>query len=119
MFHALGIALLSIGIVALLAIAVLSALRLRRFAQAATRLRSHPMFEAEWRNHQIEVARRLTTGIERVQDDARRLGPAFAKIVMAIEELGMLVRVSSNATEAVLRSGLPWLAGVLRRGSEA
>jgi hypothetical protein len=115
MLHALGIALLLIGIVALLAIAVLFALRLRRFAHAAKRLRSHPMFEAEWRNHQIEVARRLTTGIERTQADARRLGTAFAKIAMAVDELGTLVRVSSNATEAVLRSGLPWLAGVLSR----
>ena len=50
-------------------------------------------------------------------DDARRLGPAFAKIAMAVEELGAIVRVSSNATEAVLRSGLPWLAGVLSRES--
>jgi hypothetical protein len=115
MFRALGIALLLIGIVALLVIAVLFALRLRRFGQAAKRLRSHPMFEAEWRNHQIEVARRLTTGTERISDDARRLGTAFAKIAMAVEELGTLVRVSSNATEAVLRSGLPWLAGVLSR----
>jgi hypothetical protein len=113
MLHALALALLLIGIVALLAIAVLFALRLSRFARAAKKLRSHPMFEAEWRNHQIDVARRLTTGIERIQDDSRRLGSAFAKLAMAVEELGALVRASSNATEAVLRSGLPWLAGVL------
>ncbi len=113
MFHALGITLVLIGILSLVAVAVLFALRLRSFAHAAQKLRSHPMFEAEWRNHQIEVARRLTTAIERIQDDARRLGPAFAKIAMAVEELGAIVRVSSNATEAVLRAGLPWLAGVL------
>ena len=113
MLHALAIALLLIGIVALLAIAVLFALRLSRFARAAKKLRSHPMFEAEWRNHQIDVARRLTTGVERIQDDGQRLGSAFAKLAMAVEELGALVRLSSNATEAVLRSGLPWLAGVL------
>lgn len=113
MIHTLGVTLLFIGIAAMLAIAVLTALRMRRFARAARALRSHPLFEAEWREHQLLVARRLETAAERLRNDFGRLGPALAQLALSVEELGMLVGGTSRATEQVLRTGLPWLAGVL------
>jgi hypothetical protein len=114
MVGTIGLALLGAGILAMCTIAVLAALRVRRVARAAASMRSHPIFETQWREHQSAVVRRLNAGVTALGEKLRELGPAIAKVAIAIEALRAAAYDTSRPVERLLRTELPWLVGLFR-----
>ncbi|MBV8366593.1 MAG: hypothetical protein JO194_08820 [Candidatus Eremiobacteraeota bacterium] len=114
MIHTLGVILTLLGLLAIVIIAVLTALRVRTVVAAAATLRSHPMFEPQWRAAQTQKIERLQSGSVRLREDLIRLGPALATLAVALYELGSLAYKGSPSVDAAMRRGLPWLAGLLR-----
>lgn len=115
MIHVIGVSMIVIALLAIAAIALATVFRFRALVPAFARLRSHPVFEAEWREHQTRTIARIQSGATRLQQDFVALSAAVATLLIALKELGSVVRGTSRPVDLILRLGLPWLAGVLQQ----
>jgi hypothetical protein len=114
MFHIIGLTMMLVALVAAVGGAGFVVIRGVRLARAGKRLRSHPIFDAEWRARQQDKTRRLSVGVAKLKEDLGSMATALARLALAIDELGALAYGSSRPIERVLRIGLPWLSGLLR-----
>ncbi|HZV79517.1 MAG TPA: hypothetical protein VFF60_07850 [Candidatus Binatus sp.] len=114
MIHWIGIGFVIVALLVIVAIVVSAALQFRAVARAAAKLRSHPLFESDWRAAQALKVQRVRDGSEQLRNDLARLGPALASLALALYELGALAYRPSPSIERVMRHGIPWLSGLLR-----
>ena len=114
MSHIIGLMMMLVAVVAIVAGVAFVGLRVMQLARAGKKLRSHPIFDAEWRVRQQDKIRRLSAGGAKLKEDIGHLAAAVARLALAIDELGALAYGSSRPIERVLRIGLPWLSGLLR-----
>ena len=113
MFAAIGIACVSVGLIAVVAALVVAALRLRRLVRAVAELRAHPIFDQVWLGRQKALVRNLAVNAAILKSDVEALIASLLKLAAALEALGAIGDDLSGAIEQLLGSKLPWLRGLL------
>jgi hypothetical protein len=112
MFEIAGISMLLISLIAVLALAVVTALRMRRLATRISSLRSHPMLDPEWLSRKRAVLISLAEDAQRMRTGFTRLKAAFDAIARDFDELTIAVVAMAGAVEEILDTTAPWLRGL-------
>jgi hypothetical protein len=113
-----GISMVVISLIALMALAVITALRLRRLAARARALRSHPMLDPEWLSRKRAVLSSMANNAQRMRTGFARLKTAYEDIARYLDELAVAGFVTAAGVEEILSTTAPWLRGLFatRRG---
>jgi hypothetical protein len=108
-----GISMVLISLITLMALAIITALRLRRLAARALALRSHPMLDPEWLRRKRAVLSSMADNAQRISAGFARLKAAFDAIAQYLDELAVAGFVTAAAVEEILSTTTPWLRGLL------
>jgi hypothetical protein len=109
MFAIIGIACVILGVLATLSAAVVVALRVLRVRQRIAALPSHPLFETEWVERQTLTVHNLAANLQALNEGLETLVASIGRIVIALEALDGVRRLTAQATEDMLDRAVPWL----------
>ena len=119
MFQIAGIVALLIAFAAIIVLATLTALQLRRLVAHAAGLRSHPILDSEWLERKAALALSLGDNAQHLRDSFSRLSVALDAIAGGLGELTVTVYASAAGVEEIMDATAPWLRGLFapRRNS--
>ena len=115
MFLVSGLVLLIAGVLAAAITATLVARSVARLRSRLNKLSAHPYFEDEWRTRKAETVRELSVNIGVLNSELRALAASLGRIVIAMQAVDRVRRISAVVTEELLGKSVPWLRGLFAK----